>query len=363
MIEIVGLNKKQLAEFVSQADYLDMPFVPISRHRAKSHVQNPRADEADTLLLLAYEADEMVGYLGVLADALYLNNAAEKCGWLSCMWINPIHRGKGIAKKLVEQALKDWEGRILVTEFTGPAKGLYDKIGQWNDLRSLQGRRVYIRFDLAEILPPKKPIFQKIKPLLRFLDFISNALVDLRFLFYSKKAKHLVSKQISELDQETKDFIKPFKGSELFRRGIDELQWMLDYPWVLGSAEETEESKKYHFSSIDKSFDFYPLKIYQEEKLIAFLILAKRHNRLKIPYLYTQGKEDEVWAIVQDFIVEHRIKTFTVFHPTLLQKVAKGPGLWTKFVQRKFIIGKVFSQPSGQIDGIIRDGDADCAFT
>lgn len=79
--------------------------------------------------------------------------------------------------------------------------------------------------------------------------------------------------------------------------------------------------------------------------------------------MYSMEKGDEVCAIVQDFIVKHRIKTLTVFHPTLLPKIGGGPKLWSKSVQRKFIIGKVFSHANKGMDGTIQDGDADCAFT
>ena len=41
MIQLKTLNKKQLAEFVSSGDFEKYDFLPITAHRAKSHINNP----------------------------------------------------------------------------------------------------------------------------------------------------------------------------------------------------------------------------------------------------------------------------------------------------------------------------------
>ena len=99
-----------------------MPGVPISRHRAWSHIRNPRVSENDVILVLAMVNGKMAGYLGVLADHIFLNNQKEKAGWLSCMWVDPEVRGQGIAKQLLNRVLERWDNRILVTELRRPPK-------------------------------------------------------------------------------------------------------------------------------------------------------------------------------------------------------------------------------------------------
>ncbi|MCB0668065.1 MAG: GNAT family N-acetyltransferase, partial [Saprospiraceae bacterium] len=144
MIELKTYNRSTLEEFINLPEFSALPFLPISYHRAISHIQNPRADRDDVLLILAYDHSEMVGYLGVLADWIFdENNHQSKCGWLSCMWINPLSRGKGISKKLVAKALETWNKKILVTEFTAPARGLYDSTGAFKDLQIKEGVRHY----------------------------------------------------------------------------------------------------------------------------------------------------------------------------------------------------------------------------
>ena len=138
-----------------------MPVIPISRHRAWSHIRNPRVSEDDVILVLAMVEGKMAGYLGVLADYIYLNGQKEKAGWLSCMWVDPEVRGQGIAKKLLNRVLERWDNRILVTEFTPAAKGLYDRSQQFQDLKISEGLRGFLRFNLDELLPKKFPALEK----------------------------------------------------------------------------------------------------------------------------------------------------------------------------------------------------------
>src|SRR5215216_4877386 len=116
-MEIKTLTPAQLQAFIETDEFKAMPVIPISTHRALSHVTNPRVEPNDVIMIMAYEEDKMVGYLGVLADRIYNDTGSFKCGWLSCMWVDPTLRGRGIAKHLLSTAFANWQNHILVTEF------------------------------------------------------------------------------------------------------------------------------------------------------------------------------------------------------------------------------------------------------
>ena len=89
------------------------------------------------------------------------------------MWVNPNLRGRGIAKQLLQTAFEKWDHKILVTEFTPEAKGLYDRSQNFVDLKTNNGLRCYLRFDLQEIVPKKNERAVVLKPLLKIIDGIS----------------------------------------------------------------------------------------------------------------------------------------------------------------------------------------------
>jgi len=161
-MQIRRLNKKALREFIDSDKFHSMPVIPITKHRALSHLSNPRASDDDVLLLLAFEDNRMVGYLGILADLLYDQEAAYKVGWLSAYWVDAAMRRKGIAGELLREALDAWNNQILVADWVPNSFGVYQKSGAFTDLVNREGIRAYLRFNLRETLSLKETFLRKI---------------------------------------------------------------------------------------------------------------------------------------------------------------------------------------------------------
>lgn len=364
MIRIRTLNKAQLTAFVSDGAFEKLPFLPISRHRAASHIANPRAEDEDILLLLAYEDESLAGYLGVLPDRMFIGDKEERCGWLSCIYVDEAHRGKRIAQQMLEQCYEVWDNRILMTGYTAEAKRIYDRSGKFRALAEPTGIRVYMRADLSTLLPPKGELFRKNAEALKSLDAGINAVMDLR-LPSATLPEGITLEHVKEVDDEIEAFILPRMENQLLKRGKAELNWMLEHPWVI-SAPEDVLSKRYHFSSVDKVFAFYPIKVRNSDgKLKAFIILAQRNDSLKLPYCYHDGDIATVWNAVRSEMLRLRSSTFTTFQPELSEHIRKTDRLsiHRKSIQGSYLVAKRFDAFLGNSPFALQDGDADCAFT
>ncbi len=174
MIKLEFLNKKKLKDFVESKEYKTLPTLPISYHRAISHINNPRAHDNDILLIIAYENNQMLGYLGILPDDIYVHNTKFHFGWLSCIWVSPLARGKGIAKKLVIAAYESYQQHLMITNFTYEAGTLYNKLNIFTDLIPLRGIRYYRKMCLANILPNRFPKTKYLKPIFTIFDKCFN---------------------------------------------------------------------------------------------------------------------------------------------------------------------------------------------
>jgi GNAT superfamily N-acetyltransferase len=369
-MELREFTPATLQDFISSEEYARMPVVPISRHRALSHIRNPRVAPHDVILVLAMADGKMAGYLGVLADYIFLNGQKEKAGWLSCMWVDPEVRGQGIAKKLLNRVLERWDNRILVTEFTPAAKGLYDRSGQFQDLKVSEGLRAFLRFNLDELLPKKIPVLNKLKPALKVPNALLNIPNELRLNIWKpgKDLSNFRVEKINHLDQELSDFISERQQNQLEKRSAADLEWLMKNPWLLPWEKEDGTAQRYHFSAFTRNFEFVPLKIYNaENKLIAFLILAIRENDLKIPYLYAEANNIKVAAnVMVEEMLQRKLRTLTVFQPEMVAflKQKPQPFIYLHPLERHYIISKKFAgllQQQPQVN--IQDGDADCAFT
>ena len=128
MITLKCLNKKDLEEFVNSGEYESFNFLPITKHRALSQIKNPNATENDVLLTLAFEGNELAGYLGTFPDELLVKNNPLKYAWLSTLFVSENFRGKRIAQHLLEKVFEKYNSQIAITEFTVEAESLYAKM-------------------------------------------------------------------------------------------------------------------------------------------------------------------------------------------------------------------------------------------
>ena len=361
------LTPSQLESFIYSEEYQQMPVVPISRHRAISHIRNPRVEAEDIIMVMAYEEEKMTGYLGVFADQVFLNNQSLKAGWLSCMWVDPEMRGKGIAKKLLHKVLESWDQRILVTEFTKAAKGLYDRSDAFQDLKQSKGIRGYLRLDFEGIIPRKSPGLTRFKPIFRFSDAILN-LVNQPRLKLSQKDPNIIWTYINHIDQELADFIHSRQSNQLTSRKAEDLNWIIKHPWVLSAPQKDDISKRYHFSALDKRFEVLNLRLKNKQGgLVGYMMLTIRGNYLKVPYFYVEKEFiNSAALIILNHMIEAGLRIITVFHPPLVKYFKQNPQpfIHLRKAYRNYIISKVFSEhQNAQSEIHIQDGDADCAFT
>lgn len=367
-MEIKTLTPAQLKTFIRTDEFKTMPVIPISTHRALSHCVNPRVEADDVIMLLAYEGEKMVGYLGVLADRIFNDSGSFKCGWLSCMWVDPNMRGKGIAKQLLATAFSTWQNHILVTEFTPEAKALYDRSKNFDDLRTNTGLRCFMRFNVNEILPSKRPGLKPLIPLLKLGDAFGNFANSLRLPWIRPKIKTAFRwLPVEEIDTLTGDFIEKVQTGSFEKRGAAELNWILKNPWLKVSAPTTE-SARYHFSSIAKQFKNLCFVAYNEKnEPNAFLFFSLRNGHLKIPYALFDAKDaGEIVSKIYEIIFQEQVNMLTVFHPQLVQYFSNNstPFIYKRRVLRNYIVTKALSQYfANRSSVVIRDGDADCAFT
>ena len=366
---IKELTPTGLEAYIDSEEFLSSEVIAITRHRAFSQINNPKVAANDILLFMAYSDEELVGYLGVLADSIHLNGEEHKVGWLSCIWTSEKMRGKGVAKQLLSAALKSWNNKILATEFTDAAKALYDRSGEFMDLTILCGRRGYLRFNLHELLPPKG-FPNMLAGTLAVSDFAMNIFNTARLLFWKATIDigHLDLEYIDEIDQETADLIQERNSAELTARNTEELNWINNYPWVLSAPENDPDAERYQFTSSESVFETLNIKLKNKGgELIAFVMLVIRGKNLKIPYCYfNEEHTSEILKVICNLMFERGLNMVTTYNSAISNYFQKhrSPFIFSKEMKRSYLITKKLGQYLADESSIkIQDGSGDCAFT
>ncbi|MGB3616619.1 MAG: GNAT family N-acetyltransferase [Catalinimonas sp.] len=368
MIEIEPLNRAGLCAYVDNPRFDTLPDLPISRHRARSQVNNPRAADDDVLLLLAHLRGELVGYLGVLPDCMFLpGGATERVGWLSCIWVSPAARGQGVSGKLIGAALDAWDRRVWATEYVPGIRKLYDRTGAFGRTPHVEtGLRLYVRSDLRRILPPKRPALVRWAGALGTIDGAVNRLLDARPQGGAADFDPRRVAYVDRVDDEVAAFVAARQGRELFRRGQAELNWMFDHPWLHEGPPTDDQERRYYFSAVARSFRRRGITIRDAGGVLrAFMVVQERDGVLKLPYCYHDAALGDVVRVLNAHLRRGGVTTFTTYHRGLARALLAGrtPALVMKPVVRPYLYPQVFAEAlaGGTID--IQDGDGDCGFT
>lgn len=357
MITITTIPLKDLLDFIHSEVFRQLENKPISMLRVQSYINNPNANQDDVVLYMAFKNSQLVGYRTIFKDVFC---GKEAFGWLSGNWVHPKHRRNNISTLLFQAVLKDWQGRLMYSNYAEASKALYDKTDEFSVLQELHGFRYYRRMCLTDILPSKHQLFKLLKPMLVVSDWMTNLIVDLQFSKQKSKFNYNI---IEHWNDELTLFLSHFKKHELFKRTPQTYAWISQFPWMQTDLKTKQWSKKYHFSSYAKVFqnNFYVLKD-EQSKIIAIINISIRDQKLKVPYFYSlkQGVLPAK-ALILHLSKKHKINHLTIYHKELQ---FKNQFLFKKKFTQKFFVSKGITQKHTKLHlKIIQTGDGDGVFT
>lgn len=355
----------ELKEFMNSDKVKNSEYVPISINRIRSYINNPKRNLTKPVLYLGYSGETMIAYRTVLQDKLSLDSESVDIAWLSGVWTHPEFRRKGLANTLLNEVYKDYEGKLIVTNFGVDSGQLFVKNPLFEEFKRLSGYRFYYRLSLSEILPPKSRFFKKIKSILPIIDKIGNLLLDPRFLFRKKYRNPFISPAI--FDAELHSFIESNTKESLIQRKVEDFKWIFDYPWIHQKSEDNEQDKKYHFTTTAKRFYTNAFTLKEKSGISGFLLFSVKNEVMKIHYLYADSESaNVVWGnFILDYIVRNKIGYLLTTNGELIEILKnKGGFLYSKKWDKTFFCGKELLEKHPEVYNLnLEMGDGDSIFT
>lgn len=363
MVNIKRYKVSELLAFVESSIYSNMAIVPISRHRAKSYVQNPRANPDDVVLYMAYVDDELVGYRTLLPDTIFAGQDIHRVAWLSGNWVNPKFRRKGIASALFSEAFADWDGKLIFTNYALESKAVYDKTERFNLIQSSKGVRLYLRPCLTAILSKKGKGFRFFNPLLRILDALLSLVNPLPFFAKMYRMKGLHFEYLSFPDDELAKMFEQATANTPSQRKRQELEWVISNPWLVSSPLGDVVGQKYFFSSSPKRFDQSIIKVRCKGNHLGFIMINAADGVVSVPYASCSTENAILFAKI---IIKHSMvigaNRVTVYNGGIAKSMrGLKPFSWLSRIQyRNYFATKLVSTQLS--NKTFLDGDGDCAF-
>lgn len=357
-----------LAERLRSDNFWHGDVVPITKHRALSHIRNPRSSPEDVALLVAYDESKVIGYIGVLPDFVFLNGATQKIGWLTAWWVDSRPKYAGIGFALMAKASQLYRGEVGASGFSDDAKKVYEASKQFVTIAESVRIRAFLRSSMRELLPRKAPILNKAKGILAIFDYSINTFCNFRLQFWRWRfgiGKTLRVEYIAEVDSQTANFIAQFQGHEICRRSASEMNWIAQHPWVLAAPIAKKGESAFYFSATARESICLMIKVFSADNImIGFVMLRLIDGKLTIPFCYMPKQyANQMFRVIGEHAVALRAHTLTICRAELRESLTqlKFPCIARTKESRSWILGSVYGANfRGEFE--MQDGDGDCAF-
>ncbi|SFE63389.1 GNAT family N-acetyltransferase [Sunxiuqinia elliptica] len=350
-VSIAGLEA-----FVKGEEYGAFTTKPISEIRAKSYLANPHAQADDVVLYLLIKDNDLIAFRSVVPG--YLPDEKVRFAWLSGTWVHPEHRREGYSMQLLNEALTNWNGHLLSTNFAPAAHQLFKKSMHFKKVYQQEGARFYGGAKLSELLGHR---FRKLAFLLPLADVAMSVLASLKKQFYQPKEQ--AGSQLIETefpDDACYQLAEQLKGGLVFGRGREELEWIFKNPWI--SKTDDRWLQVYPFSSYAKEFQYFTLKILDGNELKGFMVCLLRDGHLKTVFNHLDEAGYEVVAdYLKQLALVRQVQTLTVFDSHLVEALNGGR---SPFVFHKKLSQFIYASfPVSCAAKKVQDGDGDFIFT
>ena len=367
-MEIKAFTIADLKNALKSEDFWLTDILPITKQRASSYTRNPRANENDPVLLVAYQDSRVIGYLGILPDKIFVNDEIFKLGWLTSWWVDASCATPGVGVALLFKALNAYDQYVGVSGSSKSARKALHASQKFMDLKPLQMLDIRVRLNLTRLFSRRFRALKKFRVLFKICDVLIDEVVNLRFSYWQRRndsCQRLAFEYIAAIDEETGRFMQRHYQHDLTRKEKSDLSWIMNNPWILSAPLKDSLSKRYYFSLRASRFFYLGVKVFeQNNEMIGFFLLKVRDDRMSIVYSYYDSRHAEpvaAAAIQQALAME--VSILSLYDQRLIDGFAKlGCPCWS--VKKK---SRGFSV-STAIEGIrqtnyrLHAGDGDLAF-
>ena len=330
-MELRKVRLKDLQSFTGSQWFQQLPVHPVSLARVASFIANPHAQPEDPILYFYAEGDEILSFRTLFPGVL--NADSRRFAWLSGAWTHPLYRKKKLSVNLLKEALTDWGGCLMATNFSPRSEKLYQRSGLLSPFSEIKGRRFYLQPDFRKLLEPRlgKHAYLGAIPNVAVRTLAQRKITQFKLEVPDKTSWE----KLAFPDRECMDLANRQQASFLFKRGEEELKWILAYPWVLTDDRTFEAS--YPFSSFARQFEVYTVKFFRKKLFLGFLIYSLRDGHLKLLHQhFSTDCVDLVALFLIQEAVESRVEMATILHLNVSEKMSA--------LENPFLFSKEFKQ-------------------
>lgn len=366
-MKIESITVSKLQDLINDNAFWRQSILPITKQRALSFVHNPRTQDDNVVLFCGYSKNRLIGYLCILPDYIYIDGNQQRIGLLSSWWVDPENRKSGVGAFLLVKALKAYQQKIVGIKYNKKSGAVILRSNKFVELEnnSILVADVWLR---TKSLGPKKMHEYRsfrvaTKPFIYMINMYNKA----KSVRFAKSIRDRIVRfeYCNRVDNETDEFIKKKQDNSLFRRAASELNWILQYPWVLHSPDITMIKKNYFFSSNAKRFFNLVIKVKDNKNIVGFVMIKIRDEVLDVPYVYYEPPYiDGIMHIIIRHAIQLDIGVIRIYDMNIHDSMVKChfPFIKTEIYKNGIALSNSLNIVDDKVYAL-QGGDGDCVFT
>ena len=262
----------------------------IAPTRAWAIIHNPYVKDEDAIVAAIFEDGELAAYTASFPDML----DGKRVWWASTLYCYPKFTGKGYGLIVVGSLIEEHEPDLT-----------YDR---WGGNATVE---ICNHLGLVTTYTPRYYLKEKIINTSTLKGKLAAFLYSIQKSLYSKKASNAdyTVQYASSIDDEAYAFMKTHKGTDLWLREQEMLNWILEYPFVSGVEGNVYgvRDKECYFSSKARVYEYKLAKVYVEEQLQGVYVLRQHDDELSVVYLYyAQEQRDMIFDSIVDYVITNK---------------------------------------------------------
>lgn len=276
----------------------------IAPTRALAIVHNPYVKEDDAIVAAIFEDGELAAYTASFPDML----DGKRVWWASTLYCYPQFTGKGYGLIVVGSLMEAHEPDLTYDRWA--AKETVEIFNHFG-YHTLYTKRYHLsdkKIDTSSLKGKLASCMQELKKCLHPRPKASKANYTVQFA--------------ERIDDEAYAFMKAHKGTDLWLREKEMLNWIVKYPFFNIRKSKDDGREKCFFGDEAKLYEYKIAKIYVDEQLQGVYVLRLHDEELSIVYLYyTFENRDIIFNSVIDYIIAQHPKSFITENENLYERV------------------------------------------
>ena len=276
----------------------------IAPTRAWAIVHNPYVKDEDAIVAAIFEDGELAAYTASFPDML----DGKRVWWASTLYCYPKFTGKGYGLIVVGSLMEVHEPDLT-----------YDRWAAQETVEIFNHFGYQTTYTKRYHLCDKKIDTTILKG--KFADCVQELNTCLHPWPKASKAKYTVQ-YAERIDDEAYAFMKAHRGTDLWLREQEMLNWIVEYPFYKSGKWKEESGRTCVFGDEAKVYEYKVAKVYVDEQLQGVYMLRQHDDNISVVYIYyANEKRDEVFDSIIDNIIALHPKSFATEKKYLYERV------------------------------------------